>query len=733
MKKLNRRLFLILFALICMVGVTVSAETQTLAKSMKIHPPTTPHCSADALLWQNHIDITNLSGSNGIPASDVRFIRGQITQYSLPITLPSEFSSGVDINISEAVAWDGYTTRPSTGDQPDERFKVVFLKNGSIAWESDWTGNTNNDGIDTGALSDEWLGALGSGSLPDGADEILLVHYSDSQYGTNSGGANSVVPSSVCIHYTPIEPITPPPAPNCPAGALLWQNHIDLNNLSGSSGIPATDVRFVGSNITQFTIPGPLPAEFSGDVSINILEAVSWDGYLTRATTGNQPDERYKVVFLKDGAVAYESSWTGVSDTDDGISTGLISDEWVGALGSGSLPNGADEILLVHWGDSEYGNNSTSANSVVPSSVCIEYQANNNVGAIGNYIWVEEDNNGIFDSGSPDESGIAGVTVVLWEDTDNDNVPDTVVDSTESDSNGFYLFDELPEGTYIVQIPASEFVVNEPLFQHFSSTGNGTNAPDPDDDVDGDDNGNSAGTLGTISNAVTIEFGNEPTGEGDGGLTPIAPDENSNLTVDFGFFVISDRVMVGGTVWVDGNSNGLMESGEQKMSGVTARLFDASGMTPATYTDGSIVQPAVSDSVGDFGWHDLPEGEYVVMIDHVAGYELSPLGGSDADLNASDTDNNGNPCSDRHMTCQFAMTEPVMVTHGMEPLVDGQTAGNDADGNMTLGFGLEVVVPTAVTVAESGARTVSYSLVVMVILNALVACTLYLYKEARSK
>ena len=58
-----------------------------------------------------------------------------------------------------------------------------------------------------------------------------------------------------------------------------------------------------------------------------------------------------------------------------------------------------------------------------------------------------------------------------------------------------------------------------------SSTGNDP-APDPDDDVNGDDNGRPVGAL-IASQPVTLTGGGEPTSE-DG-------DANTNLTVDFGF------------------------------------------------------------------------------------------------------------------------------------------------------------------------------------------------------
>ncbi|MCB0568183.1 MAG: choice-of-anchor A family protein, partial [Phaeodactylibacter sp.] len=166
-----------------------------------VTPPSNPNCSAGALLWENNITDYN----NTLPTVDVRFVAGQTTQFQIPGTLPSAFSGPVSVNVSEAIAWDGYLNRASTGDQPNERFRVVFLKNNVVQWSSGWTGETNNDGIATGLTSDEWAGSLGSATLPNGADKILLVHWSNSTYGTGDGSnPNSVVPSSVCISYSTI-------------------------------------------------------------------------------------------------------------------------------------------------------------------------------------------------------------------------------------------------------------------------------------------------------------------------------------------------------------------------------------------------------------------------------------------------------------------------------------------------------------------------------------------------
>ena len=144
--------------------------------------------------------MTNLQGSAGIPEADVRLKRGNTTQFSIP-DLPTSVNADVNIIVTEAIAWDGYEARPGTGDQPNERFKIVFLKDGVVAGETDYTGNADDDGLVTGTSSAEWIGFLGGNTFPNGVDEILIVHTSDTEFGQDDQGSwNSLMPSSICFN-----------------------------------------------------------------------------------------------------------------------------------------------------------------------------------------------------------------------------------------------------------------------------------------------------------------------------------------------------------------------------------------------------------------------------------------------------------------------------------------------------------------------------------------------------
>ena len=150
--------------------------------------------------------------------------------------------------------------------------------------------------------------------------------------------------------------------------------------------------------------------------------------------------------------------------------------------------------------------------------------------ALGDQVWMDTDNDGVYEPENG-EVGIDGVRLDLYRDVNNDGLPTldeylgTTTTATVSGFAGRYRFTGLAPGNYIVVVNPSSFGGGGALAGKVSSTGNDP-APDPDDDANGDDNGTAAGAL-TASHPVTLTSAGEPTAE-DG-------DNNTNLTVDFGF------------------------------------------------------------------------------------------------------------------------------------------------------------------------------------------------------
>jgi hypothetical protein len=63
------------------------------------------------------------------------------------------------------------------------------------------------------------------------------------------------------------------------------------------------------------------------------------------------------------------------------------------------------------------------------------------LGSLGDFVWHDDNNNGIQDAG---EAPVPGVTVTLYDSSGN------VLATTTTDSNGLYLFTDLPAGDYQV-------------------------------------------------------------------------------------------------------------------------------------------------------------------------------------------------------------------------------------------------------------------------------------------
>lgn len=156
---------------------------------------------------------------------------------------------------------------------------------------------------------------------------------------------------------------------------------------------------------------------------------------------------------------------------------------------------------------------------------------------LGGTVFQDDDNSG---SRNGLEAGINGVTLTLFEDTNSsgqfeagqDNVVTDAGSSATTSGGGHFAFSNLFPGDYLVQIDASNFAGG--LTNFVSSTGNDP-TPDPDNNIDDDDNGGDvAGTI--VSAAISLAIEDEPTNDGDS-------DDNTNLTLDFGVLELVDIVV----------------------------------------------------------------------------------------------------------------------------------------------------------------------------------------------
>lgn len=197
-------------------------------------------------------------------------------------------------------------------------------------------------------------------------------------------------------------------------------------------------------------------------------------------------------------------------------------------------------------------------------------------------VWDElNTSNGTVDAG---EGMIKGMTVQLLDDGK------FVVGSTQTDSNGVYLFDDLdPRKDYYVQ-----FVLPDPGLS-FATNG---------EDMDADSTG--------ITTLISLAADQDTTG------------------IDAG---ILGQFSIGNLVWADADGDGLVDVGENGISGVKLYLLDGSSET--------ILDSTTTDVNGKYLFSGLVAGSYKVNVQIPPGYRSSPDSSDTSIPNARDNDDNG--------------------------------------------------------------------------------------------
>lgn len=197
-----------------------------------------------------------------------------------------------------------------------------------------------------------------------------------------------------------------------------------------------------------------------------------------------------------------------------------------------------------------------------------------NLVSLGNLVWDDKNNNGIKNL---DEPGVNGAVVNLYMDANNDNVPDgAAVATTSTDLSGFYHFNNIAGGTYIVGV----------VLPYNTSMGL-SNLNDPDNDIDNDNNSWQLVGSEVRSKAITLLADTEPTNDGD--------DEDANQTLDFA--IVVNYGAVGDYVWMDDNGNGRQDVNEAGVPNVIARLYTCAGVLIAT---------TATDVLGEYIFINVP-------------------------------------------------------------------------------------------------------------------------------
>jgi len=207
--------------------------------------------------------------------------------------------------------------------------------------------------------------------------------------------------------------------------------------------------------------------------------------------------------------------------------------------------------------------------------------------SIGNLVWYDNNANGVQDVG---ENGVNGIDVKLLDETCTNEL-----NSTTTDSNGFYSFLSLTPDTYCLEfgdIPAG-----------YAITQKDSGSDTIDSDVDPQ-------THKTI--ATTLDEGEDDT------------------SWDMGIYPLGE---IGDRVWDDENANGVQDAIESGVANVTVTLYEGDCTTRAKEVDGVTDVATINTTAdGEYKFTDLPVGDYCVGFSNIPeGYKVSPQdrGGDD--------------------------------------------------------------------------------------------------------
>ncbi|CAN7308742.1 hypothetical protein LJR039_001510 [Pseudorhodoferax sp. LjRoot39] len=225
------------------------------------------------------------------------------------------------------------------------------------------------------------------------------------------------------------------------------------------------------------------------------------------------------------------------------------------------------------------------------------------LGSLGDRVWLDANGNGVQDTG---EAGVAGVSVVLTGAGADGafGTNDDVFRATTTNAQGNYLFDGLASGQYRVTFNAG-------TAYNFTAADRGSN-----DAADSD--ANASGATGVVQLGI---------GEHD-------------LTVDAGLVLRdTNTAKLGDRLWYDTDRDGVQDTGEAGVAGITVTLAGA-GTDGVFGTADDVSRTTTTNSSGNYLFSNLAAGQYRVTFGAVTGYDftMANAGGNDAtdsDVNTS--------------------------------------------------------------------------------------------------
>lgn len=212
---------------------------------------------------------------------------------------------------------------------------------------------------------------------------------------------------------------------------------------------------------------------------------------------------------------------------------------------------------------------------------------------LGDYVWLDEDANGIQDAGEP---GLENIAVQLLQGG-------VIKDTQYTDKDGFYQFTGMEPGGYTVVFWRPEDnteIAGLKSAYKFTQTG-AAGALDNNTDSDAKPETETARAAGTKAIAVSAGYGVHD---------PLTLDGVWN-SWDAG--IVRDlRNSVGDTLWLDLDGNGMMNGAEKGIAGMEVRLVrvDAQGQPDPS----AAVLTKETDANGNYEFTNVTPGLYVMQF-----------------------------------------------------------------------------------------------------------------------
>ncbi len=284
---------------------------------------------------------------------------------------------------------------------------------------------------------------------------------------------------------------------------------------------------------------------------------------------------------LNSGFTATGVTYTGVSATNDPVAN-TVSYTFTGvhAAATGATIKMSFDAIVLNVPANVDGARLTNTITTFSDGKQVDQHtagATVTLGTLTGHVWLDKNADGVQAIGT--DANLAGITVTLL---DANGVPSGRTTTTLSD--GSYSFKNLVNGSYAVK-------VTPPSGDAFSPVG--TNV---DKTVD------SIVNLQGQTAAVAVTAGN------------ITPNQNA---------AIYAPATLGDTVFTDQNANGIQDSGDTGIAGLTVTLLDGFG-NPTDGLGGTTPTTTVTDANGHYSFGNLRPGAYEVQFTTPAGDHFSP-------------------------------------------------------------------------------------------------------------